>query len=345
MGVLKDSIGFLGVGLCGGNFASRFAEKGMRCLCINTSASDLNAIESGSIKKHVVGGHGSAHNRAKSKQLINEDFPRISELLEDSFAGCGIIAIIFSSGGGVGSGSSPMLLDYMSSTFPEKIICGITVLPANSESIKVRENALECFKEIESIKGMGALFVLDNQMAYNRLWLNASFCDLFCEMLEMPCAGSSSKKTSDGILKEMLAAPGCAVMAKTPKSMSSTGSIINSLKHSSYSPFSPGRAKYLALSMSTDIDCEKVKEIFGDPSETFIGISGKSTILFATGLNIPSTRLQNLREVLEADAEERMRSLSSRVLVDSPDLNPGSNKIYKPVKLTREELFAKYIHK
>lgn len=87
-----------------------------------------------------------------------------------------MIFVIFASGGGTGSGAGPMLIDE------GKTVGAITVLPAQSESVKSHINSYECFSELTGISGTGACFILDNDKG-DKLELNHIFVDSFAAFL------------------------------------------------------------------------------------------------------------------------------------------------------------------
>ena len=42
---MKEQMGILGVGQCGGNIVSLFEQKGYECAYVNTSMEDLNSLK------------------------------------------------------------------------------------------------------------------------------------------------------------------------------------------------------------------------------------------------------------------------------------------------------------
>lgn len=59
----------------------------------------------------------------------------------------------------------------------EYTVCLIPVLPADSESLKIRDNARQTFNEIEELKPvLGSIFMLDNN-ATDKLQINMDICN------------------------------------------------------------------------------------------------------------------------------------------------------------------------
>ena len=93
-------------------------------------------------------------------------------IIEDS-----IVFIATSLGGGTGSAIAPMLAEIL---IDEGYTVGmIAVLPSDSESLKIKDNARQAFYEIEELKPrMGSIFILDNN-ATDKITVNKVFASLF----------------------------------------------------------------------------------------------------------------------------------------------------------------------
>jgi len=110
---MKKNIGFITIGQAGGNIGLLFQELGYKVLFMNTSREDLGTLHGAKHIYHIKNGEGCNKDRDKAKNLIYEDFSAINEQIEQNFKDEEFVYVIFSSGGGTGSGSSPMLIELL----------------------------------------------------------------------------------------------------------------------------------------------------------------------------------------------------------------------------------------
>ena len=109
---MKETVGFIAVGQGGGNIGYLFEQKGHSVIYINTSKEDLDTLDNAKHTYHIPGGEGCNKNRKKAKNLIIQDFDNVLLQVKEKITE-EIVFIIFSSGGGTGSGAAPMLTDFL----------------------------------------------------------------------------------------------------------------------------------------------------------------------------------------------------------------------------------------
>jgi len=344
---MRNNIGFIAVGQGGGNIGSLLEERGYNVLFINTSREDLETLNEAKHTYHIKGGEGCNKDRDKAKDLIFEDFEAISEQIEQKLPE-EYIYIIFSSGGGTGSGSSPMLVDLLIQHTNKKV-GAITILPSSSESMKAFINSYECFKELEGIENACATFILDNNRA-DKFTINRDFVELFDSFIDIPQHKNMRGNIDVAEIKELLSTRGAAIISKMVKNTSNTPRLIKSISESIFAPPETDRViKYIGLSASTQIDLDAVIRETGTCLDVFQGTNPDSTICIFCGLSFPYTALKEIRAKVEVNREAITKSIAATKETQLTDginflSDVANNKNVTP-KTDVSDVFAKYRRK
>jgi len=299
---MKGSIGFIAVGQAGGNIGSMFEKKGHSVIYFNTSQEDLKTLTGAKHTHHIKGGEGCNKDRNKAKDLIIDDFEsilqQVTEKLTEEF-----IFVIFSSGGGTGSGSSPMLIDLLIQN-TEKRVGAITIIPSEEETIRTYVNSYECFQELEAIDDLCATFVLDNNKQEDKLNINSMFVSQFSAFIGLSEHTHVRGNIDQAEIKEMLSTRGATVitkMNKPEKSADSTANLINSFKSGIFAPIESDRVvQYIGLSYSVPIEMEALCKEMGDPYDIYQGQNDTTTICILCGLSYPYTAIEKMKEKVQA---------------------------------------------
>ncbi|MCL2358107.1 MAG: hypothetical protein FWC70_13305 [Defluviitaleaceae bacterium] len=298
---MKKNVGFIAVGQGGGNIGLLFEKMGYSVLFMNTSQEDLATLTDAENKYHVKDGEGCNKDRDKAKDLIIGDFDAISEKINETLTE-EYIYVIFSSGGGTGSGSSPMLIDLLIQ-HTDKKVGAITIMPAETEPLKAYINAYECFKELESISNTCATFILDNNK-YDKFAINKDFADLFNSFLDIPNHQSKRGNIDTAEIKELLSTRGAAIISRMTKATSSTARLIAAIKENIFAPLEADKViKYIGLSAATEIDLDAVMSETGTYVDAFQGTHPESTVCIFCGLSFPYTSLEKIRAKVEDNRE------------------------------------------
>jgi cell division GTPase FtsZ len=99
-----------------------------------------------------------------------------------------LIFVVFSTGGGSGSGIAPMLTDILMNELDNKTIVCCPILPSENESVIAHLNTLECLKELSELDV--CILPIDNNkfphLSKNELYkqVNHTFVDLISNILE-----------------------------------------------------------------------------------------------------------------------------------------------------------------
>lgn len=291
---MREQFGVIGIGAGGSNIANLFEGKGYTTMYINSSIEDLNCIK-GVHKVMISGAEGAAKDRKRVLQLAMESFGDIVQKIE-SIVIQRYVVVIFSAGGGTGSGLSIPILKYL--TQIGKICIPVMILPDNHSSAKVNENAYNASVELMSIQGLGATFLLDNSRS-DKFAINSRFaCELdsFINLQNSSVHGNIDKAER----KQMLSCPGVAVIGKVSKAKSVASELVESLHNGIYAEITSKNAYYLGVSTSNrSLDIESITSTFSSVYDVFSGVSEATSIIIATGLQWPQQRILKFKNKFE----------------------------------------------
>ena len=213
---MKNSICFLGIGQAGSNIALGFERLGYNTAYLNTSKEDLDSLKYAKHKIHIRGGEGASKNRQAVLELaaesIDEILEHITSVLTQEY-----VMLIFSTGGGTGSGLGPVLASYLIGIGRKVTIA--TILPDEKESPKTCENSYNTCVDISNIQKLGAVFLLDNNRCDDRFSLNDVFVKDIDALLNLNnCSRFGNIDKSE--IKTMLTTPGLAMITRQSKAKS-----------------------------------------------------------------------------------------------------------------------------
>jgi cell division GTPase FtsZ len=306
---MRNKIGFIAIGQAGGNIGRLLEEKGYSVLFINTSQEDLDTLQDVKYKYHIPGGEGCNKDRAKAKKLIIDNYDIISKEISEKI-NKDMLFVIFSSGGGTGSGVGPMLVDLLCDD--AKTVGAITVLPAPSESLKSQINSYECFCELTDIPRMASTFILDNDKSSDKLKINTIFVNMFTRFLDIPDKYKSVKGNIDKAeIEETLKSHGMAIVSSLGDASGAASALITSFSKNIFAPIEDDRViKYIALSGPVNINFTELEKTVGTPIDTFRTYSDTSTLCLLAGLNYPQKRLDIIHMKVMDNKEVIKKNLS-----------------------------------
>lgn len=322
---MRENFGIIGIGACGSNIANLFENKNYSTVYINSSMEDLNSIK-GVHKLHLSGAEGAAKDRKKVLQLAMESFGDIMQKVENIITQQYVL-VIFSAGGGTGSGLSIPILKYL--TQIGKTCIPVMVLPDSRSSAKMNENTYNACIELMSLQGLGATFLLDNEKD-DKFVINNKFV---CEFDTFVTIKNSSVHGNFDISerKQILSCPGVAVLGKLSKSRSTAPEIIEALHNGIYAEIEAKSCYYLGVITSNkSLDINSISTELGGCYDTFLGISEATTIAMASGLQFPKNKILGFRNKFE----EAVKNInSSNFIQDLTPLEP-----LKGLSFTREKI-------
>lgn len=327
-------IGFLGIGAAGANICEVAESLNYRTAIVNTSPEDLEAVKL--VKNKLLLGiqGGAGKDRRIAKQEVRSFHREIVNFVEDKFyeKDIDLIYVVFSSGGGTGSGIAPMTIDLLKKLLPHKNFAAMVVLPDLTESVVAQANSQECLKELSTLNV--PTIIIDNNkyieankdrhVTRQKLYdtVNSQvLADLNVLINTKRPASRYGNIDSQDILK-LLLTPGVMMVGITHdldltfKEGSLQKQIMKSWEDSPYPQLELDRVisrmgviyeleeKYTSM-----INYEELYKEIGTPLELFEGIYEPNTkatqkiISVITGLSFPITRVNNMNEIINKNKE------------------------------------------
>jgi hypothetical protein len=295
-------LSFICIGQAGGNIGYLLEQHGYNCLFVNTSKEDLSTLNV-KYRYLIKNGDGANHSREKAIQLLKADYNSIIDEISDKLGHSSLIYLIFSTGGGTGSGVAPILLEMLNSKFPQKHFGCITILPSTDEQPKPQINAVKCFEEITNIDKLTSVFTLDNSKL-DKFMINKSFVQQFNTMLDIPNHTNTKGNIDKAELWEMLITRGGAMFTTTNANTNITPSIIKSWENNYFVSLEKDKnIVYMGLSITDDINIDDLKKYIGTPYDIFKNYNRDQTVTLLTGLSFPKTRINDIIEGLNIDKD------------------------------------------
>lgn len=328
---MKNEIGFIAIGQAGGNIGQLLETIGYNVLYINSSKEDLDTLRKAKFKYHIKDGQGSNKDREKAKDLLTDDYANIEKEVSEKMKE-NMIFVIFSAGGGTGSGASPMLIQLLIEHTRKKI-GAITILPSKDESPKTFINTLQCFNELEQVTDIGATFVLDNNKG-DKININKTFVELFDSFLNINKSTSLKGNIDKSEIQLMLQTKGASIIIKNNRATDATAEIISSLKKNIFANIEEDKVvSYMAISTSAKIEHQSLVTEVGLFLDTFRGYNNDNTICMLSGLTFPYTYTGELKDFLKENVkilENSLLSTSKSRLGDDDNVNFLGNFLVKP---------------
>ena len=290
---MKEQIGILGIGQAGSNIALEFERLGYNCLYLNTSKEDLDSLRYVKHKLHIKGGEGASKNRKAVLKLAAES---IDDILSDiiSVLPQEYIMILFSAGGGTGSGLSPVVASYLTQ-IKRKVVLGVVLPNDFKESPRTCENAYNACVELSGLNNIGAMFFLDNNNVKDKFELNNIFAKDIDNLLNLNnCSKYGNIDKSE--IKTILNTSGLTVITRQSKARSTASFIIEGLTDNIYTKIENKAPIFVGISTTNkSLDFDDLYREIGYPYDDFRGISDTNTLCVACGYQLPMGRLEMLK--------------------------------------------------
>lgn len=359
-------LGVIGIGQGGGNIANIFSKHDYPTLAINYSSSDLATCNYIEHKLQLVGSEGVGKQRDKAKQLMNQNWETAISFVRNHFSQPSIqlIFVIFTTGGGSGSGVSPLFVHLLSHELDDKVIVACPILPSEQESTISQINTLNCLKELSELDV--CILPIDNsQLKTNRNQLfqeiNQKFFSLVNDLIRQTKEYSILGNLDEKDLINLFDTPGFSMISQaTITNLSNpikltnhavSQEILKSWEHSIFTP--PNREKILKLgiifkgqeNLMQMIDIQEINELFqNQPLDVFEGYytSEKDSIYtILSGLKFNKQRLSEIenKTIQQIEIITNVMNESNQINV-KPLSNPLTQKEKKKQKLA--EIIKKY---
>lgn len=318
---MRGKIGFVCIGQAGGNIGQLLENRGFNCLFINTSYEDLDTLNV-KYRFHIPDGQGCARERETAIALVKKHYKSIVEEVNDKLHHQELIYIVFSAGGGTGSGVSPILLDVLTADSSNKKYGAVIILPSLEETLKINLNAYTCYSEVTKLPKLASIFTLDNSRT-NKFEINKIFADLFEEVIKIPECKDFRGNIDQRDLLKMLQTRGNAIIATANKE-NVTSSLLRGLENNIFAPVEKDKSVvYIGLSLTEEINSLDIKKAVGNPFDLFTSYNNKGNIALLTGLSFPESRLEQIRSMINDNREAVYNALanSKKQITDTIDFD------------------------
>ena len=161
--------GVIGIGNAGSQVASLAVSEQMDAVVINSSENDLSTIPDNVIKFPLGDLRGAGKNREEAKKFLKDSIKKI--LQTDEFVEFmdkkDVIFVVSSTGGGTGSGISPILTQILKKMFPDSYVILVGILPTLDEAYSTQINTLEYIQELYKKLDNPTYMLYDNDRMKN----------------------------------------------------------------------------------------------------------------------------------------------------------------------------------
>jgi tubulin-like protein CetZ len=325
----------IGVGQCGGNIADIAESKGFPTLAINSYQGDLDSLSHVTNRIHLKGYNGAGKDRTRGRAALRDNLEGVIEKIGLVAEDVEIIMVAFSSDGGTGSGSGPLLVQILSEIMPDKVVGAIVVLPTLGDSLGSLANSNECISELSLIEDLGACLFIDNEKLGTKVTNKRDLYQVtnteVINHLEIICDASQKRSTEgnfDGadLISIMSARGAAAIDSFLLKKVDNINQKIREGWDKGSIYITPEYdQKIINAGIIYQVGHETAKEVnkneifnqIGMPIEIFEGYYGNeskvspSITTIISGLSFPFTRLQQMEEVIEkykAKVEENLEA-------------------------------------
>lgn len=147
------SIGVIGTGNCGGQFADAANGEGFDAIAVNASQDDLDSLVNDGVIHILVGdGNGTGKNRDEAREFLTERTAFFKEESVISFVLSHDVCVIATSiGGGFGSGTSLEITKILMQLYPDKLFIPAGVMPFSAEGFTAQEHSVQWLQDLEEM--------------------------------------------------------------------------------------------------------------------------------------------------------------------------------------------------
>ncbi len=343
---MREKLGFIAVGQAGGNIGKLLKSNGFDVVFINSSKGDLDTLNVDEDKKyHIADGLGCAKDRETAKEIAKNDFNNINDFIQKGLKNKDLYYMIFSSGGGTGSGISPTLAKIYTKAL-NKDVGIITVLPSEKDTLQAQINCYECLKELTEIENLSGCFMLDNNQKNDIEHINQKFVRVFNKVFDYKKYETTKGNIDEAEILKLLKTNGM-INIVTCKNDESTKKLIDEINNSIFAPIEKdGKIKYLGLSRGINFDDKMFKNEIGLYLDKFENINKEYTLAILSGLTMPFKRIQNIKDKITAEKETiiNLNKVTENKLEDISFLDeltkPKDTKVKE--NMTADEILANF---
>lgn len=345
--MLKVSV--IGLGNAGNQVAELAKKtKNIPGLAINSSSKDISTLTA--VDKMVVGDEkGAGKDRSIAKDFMRKNIENLvkKENVKSLIEGSDVVFIVSSTGGGTGSGQSPVFCNILSKLFPSIKFILVNVFPPLKESVAAQQNTIEYLKEMVSFD---PTYMSYDNNRFASLPVKEMMEKVNEEIVEDICIirGDYQYNTPYNSIDEkdmlkIVSTPGRLVIAKAygfkEKDLDETtieDLLIDQIKSKSamVEIEKDGIVKRMGvisnlpekMTSKFDNNIQKLKEYTGEPIEGFehVYVNQKEelnkVLVLMSGLSIPDDRIEKINDRVE-EAKEKISRVKESSLLESTDVS------------------------
>lgn len=158
---------------------------------------------------------------------------------------------------------------------------------------------------------------------------------------------STLGNVDDAEIGQLLSTPGVSIISKLGKDKSDMQNLLSTFHNNIYAPLEEDKViKYIGLinsGMGKGIRIEDIYEEVGTPLDTYIGYEADSTLCVLSGLSLPYTKMDEIREKIDASKDTIKRNITaqnnSRLTNNLGFFDEVSEKPKEKKKSNRDMLF------
>ena len=294
----KNDILFVGIGQAGNNVVSEVLKTNKRYngLFINTSSDDIRSIDNAKNVFIIPAAGGTARDRDKAKDYVkNNIYSVIDEI--NKFPNQEVVYFIFSTGGGTGSGITPLLINVLARTNPTLKINLVSILPSRDESKRAHENSLECWNEMVKLQNVNSYLLLDNNKRDNKITINKEFAKLFNDFM------NATEANINGVIdkaeiEKITNAKGLGAIYDI-KNVNNLETFMEAVSESIFATGGNINCKYIGLSIADGFDYKNILDMYNISEDYFVGYTDKSPIMMVSGIKMNSNAVSFIKDNLE----------------------------------------------
>lgn len=380
-------VGVIGIGNTGNQIAALAKDMlQVPVLAINSSDKDLKTIPEGINKKLISDkngmSQGAGKDRALAKQYLKDSIMGLisAEDVQEFIADLQVLFIVSSTGGGTGSGTTPLMADIISNTFEDVKVVLVGVLPVNSEALSAHVNTLEYLNELYSTLGKNQTYMLyDNDRLSNMpsYQMMQTINKEIVEDIDVIRCKNNIPTKFDSIDEEdmlrLISFPGRIMVSrltdikeKDCESTTIEDMLISNIKTNCHVEsqrdnkiIATGVITNLSESVSAEFDnhIPKVRAFIGDPIHDFNHIYinperkvPNNVFLIQTGLTPINDKIRKINDRVE-EIENRQKTMEEENALGEIDMSSLSGKIgtgsrkpsdAAPAKIDLSNIFSKF---
>ncbi|AZV43705.1 cell division protein FtsZ [Peribacillus asahii] len=332
----------IGIGQGGSMICDKFAEYGIPTAIINYSQSDLSACVHVENKLLLQGSEGVGRDRSLAAEQMSNNYETAISFIKEHFSqpSTELIFIIFSTGGGTGSGITPIISELLMNEMDKTLVL-CPIIPDTTESINSQLNSLNTLAEISNLEC--AIAPIDNQNVFtlgigkNQLYnaVNSKFVHSIISLIEYTERNTAFGNIDRNDILRLFETKGFLNISHIDISNLSNGvslepSYINKAIQESWSNnifTSPCFDQVIRTGLIFDgqeslMSLIQPKEIFSSfttqPLDVFEGwYTGEKGKVFTilTGMKFNPTRLQQIKDIVESQSQSIQNVLSADVSI------------------------------